>query len=294
MTIMTWFNITVVVFTVANLMAGGLECDLKQALTWLRSPKLLVPTLLWSWVVCPAFAWLIIRVLPLSEGHAAGLMLCSLAPIAPFLPLAASRARGDMTFSGAYILLGTVVTVVLMPVMAPLLIKGLTLSTWPLAKPLIILVLIPLLIGIAIRHYKPAVAAKIFKPVKKTGGLFLLLCLGTCLWIYGKEMLGTVGSYAPGAWVVFMVVMAILPYWISFGLKQNQRSVLAIGQSSRNISAGFVAFYGITNPPAGMFLMVLLVVPLHVIIGLLAVPPVFARLAGKTEAESPAPTPSAA
>ena len=248
----------------------------------MRSPKLLVPSLFWGWVVGPALAWLIILILPLSEGHAAGLMLCSLAPIAPFLPLAASKARGDMTFSGAYILLGTVVTVVLMPVMAPFLIKGLTLSTWPLAKPLIILVLIPLLIGIAIRFYKPAVAARIFKPVKKTGGIFLLLCLATCLWIYGKQMLATVGSFAPGAWVVFMVVMAVVPYLIGFGLKQNQRSVMALGQSSRNISAGFVAFYGITNPPEGMFLMVLLVVPLHVIIGLLAVPPIFAKLAGKT------------
>lgn len=282
MDIMLWFNITVVVFTVANLMAGGLECDLKEALKWLRSPKLVVPSLFWGWVVGPALAWLIILVLPLSEGHAAGLMLTSLAPIAPFLPLAAMRARGDMTFTGAYILLGTVVTVVLMPVMAPLLIKGLTLSTWPLAKPLIILVLIPLLIGIAIRFYAPTVATRIFPWVKKIGGIFLLLCLGTCLWIYGGEMLDTVGSFAPGAWVIFMVVMAVVPYLIGFGLKQNQRSVMAIGQSSRNISAGFVAFFGITNPPAGMFMMVVLVVPLHVIIGLLAVPPVFAKLADKT------------
>ena len=282
MDIMTWFNITVVVFTVANLMAGGLECDMKEALKWLRSPKLLVPSLFWGWVAGPALAWLIILVLPLSEGHAAGLMLTSLAPIAPFLPLAAMKARGDMTFTGAYILLGTVVTVVLMPVMAPLLIKGLTLSTWPLAKPLIILVLIPLLIGIAIRFYAPTVATKIFPWVKKIGGIFLLLCLGTCLWIYGGEMLDTVGSFAPGAWVIFMVVMAVVPYLIGFGLKQNQRSVMALGQSSRNISAGFVAFFGITGPPAGMFMMVVLVVPLHVIIGLLAVPPVFAKLADKT------------
>ena len=43
MSIQTWFNITVVVFTVSGLMAGGLECDLKEALKWLRSPKLLVP-----------------------------------------------------------------------------------------------------------------------------------------------------------------------------------------------------------------------------------------------------------
>jgi predicted Na+-dependent transporter len=285
MTIMTWFNITVVVFTVANLLAGGLECDLKEALKWLRSPKLVVPTLLWGWVVGPALAWLIIRFLPLSEGYSAGLMLASLAPIAPFLPLAASKARGDMTFTGAYILLGTIATVGLMPLMAPLLIKGLTLSAWPLAKPLILLVLIPLLIGVAIRFYKPTGAAKFFPWVKKTGGLFLLLCLGTTLWIYGKEMLSTVGSFATAAWVVFMVVMAVVPYLIGFGLKQDQRSVMALGMSSRNISAGFVAFFGITNPPEGMFLMVLLVVPIHVIIGLLAVPPVFAKLAGGTTVE---------
>ena len=285
MDIMTWFNITVVVFTVSGLMAGGLECDLKEALKWLGSPKLLVPSMLWGWVVGPALAFLLIKILPLSEGHAAGLILTSLAPIAPFLPLAAMKSRGDMTFSGAYVLLGTVMTVVLMPIMAPLLIKGLTLSTWPLAKPLIILVLIPLLIGVALRFYKPAVAAKIFPWVKKTSGIWLLLCLGTTLWIYGKQMLSTVGSFAPGAWVIFMVVMAVLPYWIGFGLKQNQRSVMALGQSSRNISAGFVAFFGITNPPEGMFLMVLLVVPLHVIIGLLSVPPIFAKLAGKAASE---------
>ena len=281
MTIMTWFNITVVVFTVANLMAGGLECDLKQALKWVRSPRLVVPTLFWGWVAGPALAWLLIRGLPLSEGHAAGLMLTSLAPIAPFLPLAASRARGDMTFTGAYILLGTILTVVLMPVMAPLLIQGLTLSAWPLAKPLIVLVLIPLLVGVALRFYQPAVALAIFPWVKKTGGIFLLLCLATTLWIYGMEMLSTVGSFATAAWVVFMVVMAVLPYVVGFGLEQSQRSAMAIGMSSRNISAGFVAFFGITNPPDGMFLMVLLVVPIHVVIGLLAVPPIFARLAAR-------------
>ena len=32
----------------------------KNALKWLRSPKLLVPASSWSWVVGPALAWLII------------------------------------------------------------------------------------------------------------------------------------------------------------------------------------------------------------------------------------------
>ena len=65
MSIQTWFNITVVVFTVSGLMAGGLECDLRRALKLLASPKLFVPCILWSWVVGPAFAWLLSQVLPL-------------------------------------------------------------------------------------------------------------------------------------------------------------------------------------------------------------------------------------
>lgn len=284
MTIDTVFNIVVIIFTVANLMAGGLACDLKEAMLSLKSPRFIMHNLLWGWVVGPLLALLIIKILPLSEGHAAGLILVSLAPIAPFLPIAALKARGDMTFTGAYILLTTIVTVILMPVMSPMLIKGLTMSAWALAKPLILLVLIPLLIGVALKHYKAQVADKIFPVVKKIGGVFLLICLAMVIWLYGKQMLETVGSLATGAWVVFMVVMAVLPYVFGFGLKQSQRSVLAIGQSSRNISAGFVAFFGITDPPAGMFVMVVLVVPLHVIIGLLAVPPIFAKLADKTDA----------
>jgi len=288
MTIETCFNIVVIIFTVANLMAGGLACDLKVALKWLRNPKFILLTLFWGWVVCPALALLITSVLPLSEGHAAGLMLVSLAPIAPFLPIASLKARGDMTFTGAYILLTTVVTVVLMPVMAPFLVKGLTLNAWALAKPLILLVLIPLLIGVALKHYKEPAADKIFPVVKKIGGAFLLICLAMVIWLYGKQMLETAGSLATAAWLIFMVVMAVLPYVFGFGLKPDQRSVLAIGQSSRNISAGFVAFFGITNPPVGMFVMVVLVVPLHTIIGLLAMPPIFAKLADKSVAGVPA------
>lgn len=284
MTIDQVFNIVVVIFTVANLLAGGLESDLKEATKSLLSPRLIVPTVFWGWIAGPAVAWLIIQIFPLAAGPAAGLMLVSLAPIAPFLPIAAQNAGGDMTFSVAYILLATVLTVVLMPVMAPILIDGLTLDAVALAKPLVMLVLLPLVIGVLIRTYKAPLAATLFPVVKKTGGISLLICLAMTLWIYGEEMLATIGSFAPGAWVVFMVVMALLPYLFGLGLKQNQRSVMALGMSSRNISAGFVAFFGITDPPKGMFVMVVLVVPLHVIIGLLAAPKVFARLTAKTEA----------
>ena len=136
MNIETIFNLCVVIFTAAQLMSGGLEANIKQAFESMKSMRMVLLMLLWGWVVGPALAYLLTIVLPLSEGAAAGLLLVSLAPIAPFVPLAVTKARGDMVFTSGYIILATIATVVLMPIMAPLIIKGLTVSTLALAKPL--------------------------------------------------------------------------------------------------------------------------------------------------------------
>jgi BASS family bile acid:Na+ symporter len=255
------FNVTVVVFTVASLAAMGLETNLREALRTLRSAKAIALILVWGWVAGPALAWLIIRVLPLMEGHAAGLLLISLAPTAPFFPLMVEKARGDMSFATAFMLLTTIGTVLLLPLMAPLLIK---------AKPLLVMVLLPLVIGIVIRVSAPKAAEKLFPVVKKIGGIFLLICLVLTLVLYGREMLGAVGSFAPGAQVLFLVAITAISYSIGFGLKQQQRSAMALGMCTRNIAAVFAAFFGITNPPAGLFVMIVLVVPLAAIVAMVA------------------------
>ena len=260
----------VVVFTVANLAAMGLELNLREALRTLRSARAIALILVWGWVVGPALAWLIIRIIPLMEAHAAGLLLISLAPTAPFFPLMVRKARGDMSFAGAFMMLTTLGTVLFLPLLAPLLIEGLTVDSWSLAKPLLMMVLLPMLIGGAIRVFAPNAAEKLFPVVKKIGGIFLVLTLVLALVLYGRDMLDTVGSFAPGAQVLFFVAITSISYKIGFGLEQQQRSSMALGMCTRNIAAVFAAYFGITNPPAGMFVMVVLVVPLAAIVAVVA------------------------
>jgi BASS family bile acid:Na+ symporter len=281
------FTPVVVVFTVANLAAMGLELNLREALRTLRSARAIGLILLWGWVVGPALAWLIIRILPLMEAHAAGLMLISLAPTAPFFPIMVRRARGDMSFAASFMLVATIGTVLFLPLLAPLLIKGVTVETWPLARPLLLMVLLPLLIGGAIREFAPNAANKLFPVVKKIGGIFLLICLAMTLWLYGSDMLGAVGSFAPGSQVLFFAVITVLSYNIGFGLKQGQRSTMALGMCTRNIAAVFAAFFGITDPPPGLFVMIVLVVPLALIVAMVAAR-LFAKQAGATAEESAA------
>ena len=78
-------------------------------------------------------------------------------------------------------------------------------------------------------------------------------------------------SVAPsGAQVLFLVALTAISYEIGFGLEQQQRSAMALRMCTRNIAAVFAAYTGITNPPPGMFVMVILVVPLAAIVALAA------------------------
>jgi len=74
-----------------------------------------------------------------------------------------------------------------------------------------------------------------------------------------------VGSFAPGAQVLFFVAITAMSYKIGFGLEQPQRSAMALGMCTRNIAAVFAAYFGITNAPQGLFVMIVLVVPLAAI-----------------------------
>jgi BASS family bile acid:Na+ symporter len=274
------YKIVVMIFTVSNLAAMGLEINKNEAVKALKNPRFIILILVWGWIVGPAIAYGLTKVIPLSEAHAAGLLLISLAPTAPFFPLMVTKARGDMSSAGAFILVATIGTVIFLPLMVPFLIKGLVVSVWGLAKPLLLMVLLPLVIGFSIKAYKEPLALKIGPVIKKIGTLFLLITAVMTFWLYYEEMLSAIGSFAVGAQVLFFALITFLSYKIPFGLKKTQRSGMALGMCTRNIAAVFVAYFSITNPDPGVFVMIVLVVPLALIVAVIAAK-IFAKDAEK-------------
>ena len=254
----TMFNPLVVVFTISNLASMGLQVNIPTVLKTLRTLKFLGLVLVWGWVVGPALGFVITRFLPLAEPFAVVVLITSLAPCAPFLPPMVGKARGNADFAGAFIPLAALGTVVFMPLMAPHMIKGLTLSAMALAKPLVFTVLIPLLFGALIRTYAAPVAEKIFQPVKVLAGLSTALTVVLCVVLYGRQMLDTAGSFALLSMTLFMVVMGVMTYRFGFGLKQNQRSVMALGMGTRNIAAVFAGVLAIPNGDPRMVAMVVM------------------------------------
>jgi bile acid:Na+ symporter, BASS family len=275
------FEILVLLYTVSNMASMGLELNLRETLKSLRSARLVLLTLLWGWVVGPAFAILLTKFLPLAEPHALGLLIFSLAPVAPMLSILARKARSDMDFTAALIPLAMVATVVLLPLMAPWLMKGVTLNIWSLAKPLLLLVLLPLVVCAALKVCATPVAEKLSPWVKRLAGISTLMCLGFVVVFNFQDILRTVGSYAIGAEALFLLAIALVSYRIGLGLTQGQRSAMALAMATRNGAPMLAVFTAFPDQDPRMLMMFLLSGPVPAIVAF-PLARFFAAQAGKT------------
>ena len=74
----TTFGPLVLVFTVSNLAAMGLQVRMPEVVVALRNKKSIALIFVWGWVVGPAFGYLITKILPLAEPYVVVVLLCSL------------------------------------------------------------------------------------------------------------------------------------------------------------------------------------------------------------------------
>ena len=241
------FKPLVLVFTVAHLATMGLRARMPEVVAVVKNKKVLALIFVWGWVLGPALGLLIAWALPLAEPFVICVLIASLASCGPFLPMVVEKARGDVNFAGAFVPLVAVGTVVFMPLIAPLLIKGVTINAGALAKPLFLTLLVPLIIGAVTRHYAETVATKILPAVSGLAKVATLLLVAVCFVVYGRSMLDTAGSFALLSCTIFMVVKGVITYRFGFGLKQNQRSVMSLGMLTPNGAAMFVAILAIPN-----------------------------------------------
>jgi BASS family bile acid:Na+ symporter len=273
-------KISLVIFMAGNLLDMGLRLKLGTALVGLRNVRFVSFSLLWCFVLGPAVAYGLTRLIPLEAPYAMGLILIGMAPCAPFLPMVVDRARGDLGYTASFMLLASVGMVVYMPVAVPLLVEGLSVSAWVVAKPLLAVVLVPLVIGMVTLRRAPDFAARAQPVVKKITGLVTIIMLALCLVVYGGAFIGSAGSYATLAQLVFYAVVTAGSYALAFGLPQSQKSVLSLGVCTRNLGAAFAPLFAVAGTDERAIVMVALGVPLQTIAAVVAARVFGARAAG--------------
>lgn len=274
------FKIAMVIFIVGSLLDMGLRLNPRDALKGLRNFRFVLYTLLWGFVFGPTLAYVITLILPLDSPYAMGLLLIGMTPCTSLLPVMVNRAKGDLGYTAAFMLLASGATIIFMPFAVPFMLKGLTVSAWTIAKPLLMFILLPMVVGIAILHGSATLTSVIQPFVKKATGIAAIAVIILCLLIYGEGLLGVAGSFAIAAQLIFFSLMITSSYWFSFGLPHEQKIVLSIGMSTRNLGAALAPLFSIAEIDQRAIIMVVLVLPMMVISALLATK-WFGRLAAR-------------
>jgi len=251
-------KITLVIFMLGNLLDMGLRLRLSEALNDLRDVRFVLWSVFWGFLLLPAFAYAIATLVPMAHPYAVGLVLLGMTPCAPFLPPMVDRAHGDLAYTAAFMLLANVVTVLYMPFAVPVLVKGLSANALTIAKPLVLFLLVPLAVGLAIKHYSEHLAGRLEPVVKKLTGIDTVLMLLLCVVIYGKDFLRLEGTYAIGSQLLFFTAATVAPYFLSMGVPSAQKTVLSLGMATRNLGAAFAPLFAVSGVDQRAIVMVAL------------------------------------
>ena len=252
-------KVSVIVFMIGNLLAVGLETNLRAALAPLRDLRFVAMATLLDCLFCPALAWLLSWLLPVAPSYATGLLLIGLTPAAPFLPMMVRRAGGDLAYTAAFMVIAAIATVLLMPLAVPLIVPGLV-DPWTVAKPLLMLLFLPMAAGIAVKTVAPLVAVRLLKVVRPVGSAATVLLLVAIGVRYFEGFVEAVGSYAIAAQLIYAVGLVLGTYALSAGMPASQRSVLSLGACSHNLGAALAPLL-VTPPDSRAMVMVALAVP---------------------------------
>jgi BASS family bile acid:Na+ symporter len=265
----TLFSISVIVFMAGNMLDMGLSLNASDALRALHNGRFVTLALFWGFVVGPALAYLITRVIPLAPPYALGLMLMGMTPCAPILPRVATKAQGDLQYTAAFMMLALTTTVVFMPMAAPML-TGLTVGAWAIAKPLLVVVLLPMVAGTAIVRASAAAATRVQPVVRGLTVVSTLAMIALCVVLYGEGMLASFGSLALLSQFVFFSLVTTLPYWLGFGLPHEQKVVISAGMATRNLGAALAPLLAVENSDPRATIMIVLGIPTMVIFAYVA------------------------
>lgn len=239
-------NWLVFAFVVVNMLALGMELTVQEIVTPLRNLTLTAKALVASFVLVPLTAYALVNTLHIEHGFALGLILMACSAGDPFVTKLSQSARGDMAYSLSVMALLSVVTVVYMPVFVPLLLPGVKVDAVEIAKPLIVLIIVPLVIGLIVRAKAPGVAERLAPPLDKLASFLIYAAVVLFAVVHWRDIVAVVGLHIILSAIV-LVASAFAYGYLLGGPNQFHRGDLAVNTAWRGVSAGMAV--GIKNFP---------------------------------------------
>ena len=258
--------IATLVFVVSSMVAMGLGLKVAQITAPLRNLRLVSLSLLANFVLMPAAAVVLARVLHLDEPFRVGLLLLGVSAGAPFLPRLTQIAKGNLAFAVALMVLLMVITVGYLPLVLPLLLPGVSVNPAKIARSLVLLMLVPLAVALAVNAKLPAAAARAKPLFDRLSSLGLILVVVLLVVVNFNKVLSVFGTRAILAGLLF-VALGYAVGWALGGPAADTRPVLGLGTAQRNIAAALVVGgQSFSNPSVVVMVVVVAIVSLLILL----------------------------
>ena len=219
-----------------TVLALGLRATPREALSVLRSPSQLGRCVLAMYVIMPVVALAAATLLDRRPAVSVALVAVSLAPVPPVWPGKSMRSGGDESFTVGVFVASTVLALVFAPLgvaaLHGLLPAGASSPAAAVARVALLTLLLPLLLGMGLRHLRPAIARA--ASAMTTASLLVLLVVAIAIVVKAwPAMMSLVGD---GTIVVMaaLAIVGLLAGHLLGGPDEGDRRVLALATAARH------------------------------------------------------------
>jgi len=260
----------IILFLLSTMISIGLEVTFKEILLAASNKSLFMKALFANFILVPLLGLGVARILPMPANIETGFLLLAAAPGAIFAINFTRRTQDSVPFAAALLFALTVLSVVVTPFLAQLMLnidEPITLHYDRAFQALFLYVLLPLLAGFALNRWASTVALRLRKPVSACAGISFVLVTVTTMGLKSAatKQIGSNGLLA----MLLLIAASMVIGWILGGPDRGTRRVLTVNSSMRNVAlalaiasrsfpganvdVGILAFSALMLPPNVLF-----------------------------------------
>lgn len=211
------FNAGIAVMIITLVLSLGMGFTVAQVVAPLRRFGVIIAAIVVNLVMVPAATWGICELFSLPTEQRIALVLVAAAAAGPAgLKSCVFAKRADMALGVSLVVVIQLINIIAAPLWAEAVVTNATVSTWMIIKDLLVLVLIPLVLGLAVKARYPEHAPKWGPGLEKISNISLVIALAAGLAVYWHDIVELLGSRVIVASIVIVVVAAALGWAAAF------------------------------------------------------------------------------
>lgn len=201
-------------------------------------PKAMLTGLVNQLIILPIIGFILVNIFPLAPEIAIGVMILAACPGGPTSNLITHLAKGDTALSVSLTAMNSIITIFTIPFVVNFALirfmsegQVIQLDVLKTIAQIFIIIIIPIAIGMFIRHYKEDFAKRMARPVRIASGIVLALVI---IGIVIKEKENVIPYFQQAGWITLAlnVITMAIGYFSSKLLNITSKQAISISIES--------------------------------------------------------------